>query len=97
MVAVSAINMLLPTWLQYYMDHYLKAGKVDFSTVYYVALIYGIGVVFKAVCQFTYEYLYALAGEKALGKKVRQVLYAKIHTLGMRYFDQTQPGRFCLG
>ena len=46
MVAVSVINMLLPTWLRYYMDHYLKTGKVDFSTFYYVALIYGIGVVF---------------------------------------------------
>ena len=69
MVAVSAINMLLPTWLRYYMDHYLKAGKVDFSTFYYVALIYGIGVVFKAVCQFTYEYLYALAGEKAVDEQ----------------------------
>ena len=91
MVAVSVINMLLPTWLRYYMDHYLKTGKVDFSTFYYVALIYGIGVVFKAVCQFTYEYLYALAGEKAL-EKVRRVLYAKIHTLGMRYFDQTPAG-----
>ncbi|GHW00746.1 multidrug ABC transporter ATP-binding protein [Lactobacillus nasalidis] len=91
MIVVSAINMLLPTWLQYYMDHYLRSGKVAFGVICLVAAVYGAGVIIKAVFQFIYEYLYALAGEKAL-EKVRRVLYAKIHTLGMRYFDQTPAG-----
>lgn len=91
MIIVSAINMLLPTWLQYYMDHYLKGDHVSFQIMVYVALIYALGILFKAVFQFTYEYLYALTGEKAL-EKIRRVLYHKIHTLGMRYFDQTPAG-----
>ncbi|MGN1407427.1 ABC transporter ATP-binding protein [Lactobacillus sp.] len=91
MIIVSAINMLLPTWLQYYMDHYLKGNHVTFQIMVYVALIYALGIIFKAVFQFTYEYLYALTGEKAL-EKIRRVLYQKIHTLGMRYFDQTPAG-----
>ncbi|MFR0599957.1 ABC transporter ATP-binding protein [Lactobacillus equicursoris] len=91
MIIVSAINMMLPTWLQYYMDHYLKGDHVSFQIMVYVALIYALGIVFKAVFQFTYEYLYALTGEKAL-EKIRRVLYHKIHTLGMRYFDQTPAG-----
>lgn len=91
MIIVSAINMMLPTWLQYYMDHYLKGNHVSFQIMLYVALIYALGILFKAVFQFTYEYLYALTGEKAL-EKIRRVLYHKIHTLGMRYFDQTPAG-----
>lgn len=91
MIIVSAINMMLPTWLQYYMDHYLKGDHVSFQIMVYVALIYALGILFKAVFQFTYEYLYALTGEKAL-EKIRRVLYHKIHTLGMRYFDQTPAG-----
>ncbi|MDD6406801.1 MAG: ABC transporter ATP-binding protein [Lactobacillus equicursoris] len=91
MIIVSAINMMLPTWLQYYMDHYLKGDHVSFQIMVYVAVIYALGILFKAVFQFTYEYLYALTGEKAL-EKIRRVLYHKIHTLGMRYFDQTPAG-----
>lgn len=91
MIIVSAINMMLPTWLQYYMDHYLKGDHVSFQIMVYVALIYALGILFKAVFQFTYEYLYALTGEKAL-EKIRRVLYHKIHTLGMRYFDKTPAG-----
>lgn len=91
MIIVSGINMMLPTWLQYYMDHYLKGDHVSFQIMVYVALIYALGILFKAVFQFTYEYLYALTGEKAL-EKIRRVLYHKIHTLGMRYFDQTPAG-----
>lgn len=91
MVAVSVINMLLPTWLQYYMDHFLRRQSASMQVIWGVALIYGLGIVIKAVFQFTYEYLYALAGERSL-ERVRRELYAHIHKLGMRYFDQTPAG-----
>ena len=91
MVAVSVINMLLPAWLQYYMDHFLRRQSASMQVLWGVALIYGLGIVIKAVFQFTYEYLYALAGEQSL-ERVRRELYAHIHKLGMRYFDQTPAG-----
>lgn len=91
MIVVSIVNMLLPTWLQYYMDHFLRKQSVTMQIIYGVALIYALGVIIKAIFQFIYEYLYSLAGEKAL-ENVRRTLYAKIHTLGMRYFDQTPAG-----
>lgn len=95
MIIVSAINMMLPTWLQYYMDHYLKGDHVSFQIMVYVALIYALGILFKAVFQFTYEYLYALTGEKALEKSAG---YFTIRSIpwGCGTLTKLQPVRFCL-
>lgn len=90
-VLVSVINMLLPRFLQYYMDTVLKQQNVAMSIIWGAAGIYALGAVLKAILQFTYQYLFFLAGEKSL-ESVRRTLYAKIHTLGMRYFDQTPAG-----
>ena len=84
---VSVINMLLPRGLQFFLDNYLIKQKA----IVLAGLLYGIGTIMKAVLQFIYQYLYALGAEKTL-ENVRKDLYQKLHSLGMRYFDQTPAG-----
>lgn len=88
---VSVINILLPRFLQYYMDHFLAHKNATWQIIYGVAAIYLLGLISKALIQFFYEYYYSLAGEKTL-EKVRRVLYQKLHQLVMRYFDQNPAG-----
>ncbi|MBP2057733.1 ATP-binding cassette subfamily B protein [Lactobacillus colini] len=88
---VSVINMLLPRGLQYFLDNYLVKQNATLQVILWAGLLYGFGSILKAIIQFTYEYFYALGSEKTL-ESVRKVLYKKLHTLGMRYFDQTPAG-----
>lgn len=88
---VSAINMLLPFGLQYYLDHYLKIDNINVQITLYAGLLYASVSVIKAILQFLYEFYFAYASEKSL-EEVRKALYQKLHKLGMRYFDQTPAG-----
>ncbi len=88
---VSVINMLLPRWLQYFMDHFLVTQTATMQVIYGAALIYGLGSLAKAVLQFAYEYIYSLASERAM-ENVRKQLFRRVHRFGMRYFDQTPAG-----
>ena len=88
---VSVINMLLPRGLQFFLDNYLIKQKATVQIIIWAGLLYGLGTIIKAVLQFVYQYLYALGAEKTL-ESVRKDLYRKLHSLGMRYFDQTPAG-----
>lgn len=88
---VSVINMLLPRGLQFFLDNYLIKQKAMVQIIVWAGLLYGIGTIIKAILQFVYQYLYALGAEKTL-ESVRKDLYRKLHSLGMRYFDQTPAG-----
>lgn len=88
---VSVINMLLPRGLQFFLDNYLIKQKATVQIIVWAGLLYGIGTIIKAILQFVYQYLYALGAEKTL-ESVRKDLYRKLHSLGMRYFDQTPAG-----
>lgn len=88
---VSAINMLLPYGLQYFLDNYLIKTNVTTQVILFAGLLYAIGSVLKGGLQFIYEYFFALGSEKSL-ESLRSALYQKLHQLGMRYFDQTPAG-----
>lgn len=88
---VSVINMLLPYGLQYFLDNFLVKQSATVQIILFAGLLYAIGTIMKAVIQFTYEYFFALGSEKSL-ESVRKALYRKLHTLGMRYFDQNPAG-----
>lgn len=88
---VSVINMLLPRGLQFFLDNYLIKQKATVQIIIWAGLLYGLGTIIKALLQFVYQYLYALGAEKTL-ESVRKDLYRKLHSLGMRYFDQTPAG-----
>lgn len=88
---VSALTMLLPRLLQYFMDNFLAKQSATVQIVLGIALIYAIGTILKAIVQFIYIYLFNLAFERSL-ERVRQTLFNKLNKLGMRYFDQTPSG-----
>lgn len=88
---VSAINMLLPYGLQYFLDHFLLNQSATTQIILFAGLLYALVSIIKAILQFVYEYYYAVGAEYTL-EKVRKVLYRKLHKLGMRYFDQTPAG-----
>ncbi|MDF7639092.1 ABC transporter ATP-binding protein [Lactobacillus sp. ESL0791] len=88
---VSIINMLLPFGLQYFLDKYLVKQSVPVQIIIFAGCLYAFGALVKGILQFTYEYFFALGSEKSL-ESVRKALYKKLHTLGMRYFDQTPAG-----
>ena len=88
---VSVINMLLPYGLQYFLDHFLLKQTATVQIIIFAGALYAFGSLLKAALQFTYEFFFALGSEKSL-ESVRKALYRKLHTLGMRYFDQTPAG-----
>lgn len=88
---VSVINMLLPFVLQYFIDKYLIKSHPALKLILFFALLFAMGTIMKAIIQFIYEYFYAVGSEKTL-ENVRRCLYKKMHSLGMRYFDQTPAG-----
>ena len=88
---VSVINVLLPYGLQYFLDNFLSKADVTTQIILFAGFLYAFGSVVKGILQFTYEYFFALGSEKSL-EGLRSELYKKLHTLGMRYFDQTPAG-----
>lgn len=88
---VSVINILLPKIIQRFMDKYLAFGKASESIIWLFAGLYFFGMVFKALTQFGQTYLYSMGAEYML-EDTRKILFKKLHTLGMRYFDQVPSG-----
>lgn len=88
---VSVINMLLPFGLQYFLDHFLIKQSATVQIILFAGFLYAFGSLLKAILQFVYQYFFSLGSEKSL-ESVRRALYKKLHTLGMRYFDQHPAG-----
>ena len=88
---VSVINILLPKIIQRFMDKYLALGKADETIIWFFAGLYFFGMVFKALTQFGQTYLYSMGAEYML-EDTRKILFKKLHSLGMRYFDQVPSG-----
>lgn len=88
---VSVINILLPKIIQRFMDKYLALGEASESIIWLFAGLYFCGMFFKALTQFGQTYLYSMGAEYML-EDTRKILFKKLHTLGMRYFDQVPSG-----
>lgn len=90
-LALSVINILLPRIIQAYMDNYLTTQTATEKIIYFFAALYFFGVILKAVIWFFQWFLYSMAALKTF-QYIRVKLFEKLHTLGMRYFDQTPAG-----
>ncbi len=88
---LSIVNILLPRVLQSLIDHYLMPQTATTQIILYFALLYLLGTVLKAVIWFCQWFLYSMASLKTY-QYIRVKLFEKLHTLGMRYFDQTPAG-----
>lgn len=89
--AISVVNVLLPRLLQTFMNQHLHRMSPTWRLLIVFALLYFTITLVKAVAQFFSDYWFMSAAEFML-EDVRMKLYRKLHTLGMRYFDQTPAG-----
>lgn len=88
---LAVINVILPKILQVFMDDYLTTKTATSQVILtFAALYFGVTLV-KIVVWFLQMYLYQMATEKTV-QNIRNQLFEKLHTLGMRYFDQTPAG-----
>lgn len=89
--AISVVNVLLPRLLQTFMNQHLHQMTPTWRLLIVFALLYFTITLVKAVAQFFSDYWFMSAAEFMV-EDVRMKLYRKLHTLGMRYFDQTPAG-----
>ena len=88
---LSVVNILLPRILQFFIDNYLMKQSATMQVILFFAGLYFFGTVVKAVVWFLQWYLYSLGALRTF-QFIRVKLFEKLHTLGMRYFDQTPAG-----
>lgn len=94
MVAVlvqSVMNILLPRFLQHYMDTYLVRTTLAEKIIIISAAFYLLGVIIRSAAQFTTTFAFNMGSEYML-ESLRRALFAKLHRLGMSYFDRTPAG-----
>lgn len=90
-LGLATINILLPRVLQTLIDRYLLPKTATAQVIWFFAGLYLLGTILKAIIWFFQWYLYANASLRSY-QNIRVKLFEKLHTLGMRYFDQTPAG-----
>ena len=88
---LSVINIFLPKVLQYLMDGYLDDKSATTKVILMFAGLYFLGTILKSVVWFLQAFIYSVASLETY-QHIRVKLFEKLHTLGMRYFDQTPAG-----
>lgn len=88
---LAIINVVLPKILQIFMDSYLTPKKATTEIIITFAAVYFGVTLVKIIVWFFQMYLFNMAAEKTV-QNIRNQLFEKLHTLGMRYFDQTPAG-----
>ncbi|MCO6541624.1 MAG: ABC transporter ATP-binding protein [Lactobacillus sp.] len=90
-IVQSTMNILLPRFLQYYMDHYLVRATLAEKIILFSAVIYLFGVIIRSFGQFFTTFSFNMGSEYML-EDMRRSLFSKLHHLGMSYFDRTPAG-----
>lgn len=90
-IVQSTMNILLPRFLQYYMDHFLTQTTLSEKVILFSAVIYLVGVIIRSLGQFFTNFAFNMGSEYML-EDLRRSLFSKLHQLGMSYFDRTSAG-----
>ncbi|WP_048000480.1 ABC transporter ATP-binding protein [Lactiplantibacillus herbarum] len=88
---ISVVNIYLPRILQTYIDRYLRTDHATVAIMWYFAGLYFFGMIVRALMQFMQNYTSTMGAEYML-ENVRRQMFAKLHRMGMRYFDQVPGG-----
>jgi len=88
---ISVVNIYLPRILQTYIDRYLRPGHATIAVMWYFSGLYFFGMIVRALMQFMQNYTSTMGAEYML-ENVRRQMFAKLHRMGMRYFDQVPGG-----
>ncbi|HBY89135.1 MAG TPA: multidrug ABC transporter ATP-binding protein [Aerococcaceae bacterium] len=86
-----AVSVIMPRVIQTFIDDHLTHLDVTVQIATTFALTYGFLLLLQGVSNYLSTYLFNMAAEKTV-ENVRDTIFTKINTLGMRYFDQTPGG-----
>lgn len=87
----AAITAYLPIIIQRYIDTYLTNGTATMEITVRIVIFYGVLTILRAVSSYAKDFLFNTASERTVAN-IRNQLYEKVVSLGMRYFDQTPAG-----
>ncbi|WP_034536571.1 ABC transporter ATP-binding protein [Carnobacterium inhibens] len=90
-ILLAITNIILPRILQVFIDDYLAKGAATNNIIILFAVIYFGMTIVKIIFWYLNLYLYNMASEKTV-ENIRNAIFKKLHTLGMRFFDQTPAG-----
>lgn len=90
-VTLAIINAILPRIIQIFIDDHLTPGGTALRTIIlFASLHFGVTLI-RLIVWYFQLYIFNMASEKTV-KNIREKLYTKLHSLGMRFFDQTSTG-----
>lgn len=90
-IALAVVNVAQPRVVQTFIDEYLAKGTATGQTAWLFGGMYFGLTVFKMVFTFFELYIFNMAAERTV-QNVRNKIYKKVHTLGMKFFDGTATG-----
>lgn len=90
-IVLSIINIMMPKIIQILIDNHLKPENATTAIVLFFAGLYVSGTLLKAIVWFIEAYVYSMAATKTF-QHIRSILFKKVQSMGMRYFDQTPAG-----
>lgn len=90
-VFLAVINAVMPRVVQTFIDDYLTLNIATQSIAVKFGFIYMALTLVKMVITFFELYTFNIASEKTV-LNIRNQLFEKIHSLGMKFFDDTPTG-----
>ncbi|UUX34599.1 ABC transporter ATP-binding protein [Fundicoccus culcitae] len=90
-IGMTAIGVLMPRVVQSYIDVYLAPQTATVRSSLIFAGVYLSLILIQGICYFFSTYLFGMASEKTV-ELIRNTVFTKLNSLGMRYFDQTPSG-----
>lgn len=90
-IILAILNVIQPRVIQIFIDEHLAAGTATTRTAVIFGAIYFTVTILRATTTFFELFLFNSASEKTV-LNVRNILFEKVHSLGMRFFDSTSTG-----
>jgi ATP-binding cassette subfamily B protein len=90
-VMLAITNAALPRIIQVFIDDYLTPGNATLQVILMFASFHFGVTLIRMTVWYLELYLFNMASEKTV-QNIRQKLFEKLHSLGMRFFDQTSTG-----
>lgn len=90
-ILLAVVNATMPRVIQVFIDDYLTKGTASQSVALKFGAIYMGLTLVKMVFTFLELYIFNMASEKTV-LNIRNQLFEKVHSLGMRFFDNTSTG-----
>lgn len=90
-IALAIVNALQPRVVQTFIDEYLATNTATRQTAVFFGLLYFGLTLLNMVITFFQLFIFNMASERTI-QNVRDQIFEKVHSLGMKFFDTTSTG-----